>query len=56
MYISCNHKDWKIFVDQSKYLEKFLVCFNIAINPTSASLPLGYVFKPNNKQEKLSFC
>jgi len=44
-----NYKDWKIFVDQSEYLNKVLACFNIVINPTSTLLPLDYVFKPNDK-------
>ena len=48
MLISCNHKNWKIFVDQFEYL-------NIATNLTSTLLLLDYVFKPNNKQYNLSF-
>ena len=47
---------YKIFVDQSEYLNKVLACFNIATNPTSTSLPLYYVFKPNDKQYNSSFC
>jgi len=50
MCISHNHKDQKIFVDQSEYLNKFLAHFNIATNPISTLLSLDYVFKPNNKQ------
>jgi len=55
MHISCNCKNQKIFVDQSKYLNKVLACFNIATNPTSTLLLLGYMFKPNNKQYDISF-
>ena len=29
----------KIFINQSKYLNKFLVCFNITTNPISTPLP-----------------
>ena len=50
MYINCNHKNQKIFVDQFKYLNKVLTQFNIITNPTSIPLLLGYVFKSNNKQ------
>ena len=46
--ISHNYKDQKIFVDQSEYLNKVLVCFNIATNPTSTLLLLDYVFKSND--------
>jgi len=49
IHISYNHKDWKIFVDQSEYLNKVLACFDIANNPTSTLLLLGYMFKPNDK-------
>jgi len=49
MFISCNCKDQKIFVDQSKYLNKVIAYFNIATNPTSTPLLLDYVFKPNDK-------
>ena len=34
---------YKIFVDQSEYLNKVLACFNIATNPTSILLSLGYM-------------
>ena len=56
MYISHNYKNQKIFIDQSKYLDKVLVYFNIVTNPTSTLLLLGYMFKPNNKQCNHSFC
>ena len=49
MYISYNYKNQKIFINQSKYLNKVLVCFNIVTNPTSIPLLLGYIFKPNDK-------
>jgi len=49
IYISWNCNYQRIFVDQSKYLNKVLAYFNIATNPTSTSFLLGYVFKPNNK-------
>ena len=39
-----------IFVDQSEYLNKVLAYFNIVTNLTCTLLPLGYVFKPNDKQ------
>ena len=55
MYISHNHKDQKIFVNQSEYLNKVLVYFNITTNPTSTPLLLGYVFKSNNKHGNFSF-
>ena len=55
MYINCSYKNKKIFVDQSEYLNKVLVQFNIATNPTSAPLLLGYMFKPNNKQYNPNF-
>ena len=42
MQISCNCKDQKI-------LDRVLVYFNIVTNLTSILLPLGYVFKSNNK-------
>ena len=54
MYINHNHKDQKIFEDQSEYLNKVLTWFNITTNPTSTSLSLGYVFKqcdPNFHQK-----
>ena len=44
MYTSCNHKNRKIFIDQSEYLSKVLAYFNIETNPTSTSLLLGYIF------------
>ena len=53
--MSCNCKNQKIFVDQSKYLNKVLAYFNIAINLTSTPLLLGYMFKPNNKQYDPNF-
>ena len=56
MCINYNCKDQKIFVDQSEYLNKVLVWFNVATNPTSTSLSLGYVFKPNDKQYDSNFC
>jgi len=55
MYISHNYKDQRIFIDQSEYLNKILVHFNIETNLTSTSLPLGYMFKPNNKQYNPNF-
>jgi len=56
MYINCNCKDQKIFVDQSEYLNKALAQFNVTTNPTSTPLPLDYVFKPNDKQYDPNFC
>jgi len=56
MCIICNHKNWKIFVDQYKYLDKVLVYFNIVTNLTSTPLLLGYVFKLNDKQYNTNFC
>jgi len=56
IYISHNHKDQKIFVDQFEYLNKTLACFNVATNLTSIPLPLCYVFKPNDKQWDPNFC
>ena len=56
MCISCNHKDQKIFVDQSEYLIKVLIYFNIITNLISTLLLLDYIFKSNNKQYNLSFC
>jgi len=50
MYINHDHKDQKIFVAQSEYLNKFLAWFNVTTNPTSTPLPLDYVFKLNDKQ------
>ena len=55
MYINYNYKNQKIFIDQSKYLDKVLVYFNITTNLTSTPLLLSYVFKPNNKQYNPSF-
>ena len=49
MYISHNCRDWNIFIDQSEYLNKILVYFNMVTNPTNTSLLLGYVFKSNDK-------
>ena len=49
MYINYNCKDQKIFVDQYEYLNKVWAWFNVATNPTSTLLLLGYVFKPNDK-------
>jgi len=49
IYISFNHKNWKIFVDQSEYLDKFLAYFNIATSLMSTLLLLDYMFKPNDK-------
>jgi len=49
MYINHNHKDQKIFIDQSEYLDKVLVYFNIITNLTSTLLLLDYMFKPNDK-------
>jgi len=50
MHISRDHKNQKIFIDQCKYLEKVLACFNIATNPTHTPLPSEFSFKPNKKQ------
>ena len=50
MHISCDCKNQKIFIDQCEYLEKVLVCFNIATNPTHTPLPFEFSFKPNEKQ------
>ena len=55
MYINCNYKDQKIFVDQSEYSNKVLAQFNVVTNPTSTLLLLGYMFKPNNKQYDSNF-
>ena len=56
MHISYNHKNQKIFVNQSEYLNKVLAYFNIATNPTSTLLLLNYMLKPNDKQYNPSFC
>jgi len=50
MYISCDCKNQKIFIDQCKYLEKVLVRFNVATNPTHTPLLSKFSFKPNEKQ------
>ena len=55
MYTSYNYKDQKIFVDQSEYLNKVLVHFNVTTNLTSTLLALGHVFKFNNKQYNPNF-
>jgi len=55
MYINCNYKNQNIFIDQFKYLNKVLACFNIVTNLTSTPLLLGYMFKLNNKQCDHSF-
>ena len=55
IYISYNCKDWKIFVDQSEYLNKVLAQFNVTTNPTSTPLLLGYMFESNDKQCNLNF-
>ena len=55
MHTSYNHRNWKIFIDQSKYLKKILLYFNIVTNPTNTPLSLSYMFKPNNKQYDFSF-
>ena len=55
MYINCNYKDQKIFVDKSEYSNKVLAQFNVVTNPTSTLLLLGYMFKPNNKQYDSNF-
>ena len=48
--INHNHKNQKIFINQSEYLNKVLAWFNVTTNPTSNSFLLDYMFKPNNKQ------
>ena len=55
MYISCDHKNRKIFIDQCKYLEKVLVYFNVVTNPTYTPLPSEFSFKPNEKQHDPKF-
>ena len=55
IYISHNCKNWKIFVDQSEYLNKVLAQFNVTTNLTSTPLLLGYVFESNDKQCNLNF-
>jgi len=56
MHISHDCKNWKIFIDQCEYLEKVLVHFNIATNPTHTSLLSEFSFKPNKKQCDPKFC
>ena len=56
IYISYDHKNQKIFIDQCEYLEKVLVCFNVATNPTHTLLPSKFSFKPNEKQYNPKFC
>ena len=56
IHTSHNCKNWKIFINQSKDLNKVLAYFNVAINPTSTPLPLDYMFEPNDKQCNPSFC
>jgi len=56
MHISHDHKNWKIFIDQYKYLEKVLAYFNVATNPTHTPLPSEFSFKPNEKQCDPKFC
>jgi len=56
MCISYNCKNQKIFVNQSEYLDKVLVYFDMETNLTSTLLLLNYAFKPNNKQYNSSFC
>ena len=55
IHISYNYKNQKIFVDQSEYLSKVLVYFNVATNPTSAPLLLDYILEPNDKQYDINF-
>jgi len=50
MHISHDCKNQKIFIDQYEYLEKVLVCFNVATNPTHTLLSSEFSFKPNEKQ------
>jgi len=50
MYISHDHKNQKIFIDQCEYLEKVLACFNVVTNPTHTPLLSEFSFKPNEKQ------
>jgi len=56
MHISHNYKNQKIFIDQYKYLEKVLVCFNIITNSTHTLLLSEFSFKPNEKQCDPKFC
>ena len=56
MYISHDRKNWKIFIDQCKYLKKVLACFNVMTNPTYTLLPSEFNFKPNEKQCNPKFC
>jgi len=50
MHISCDCKNRKISIDQCKYLEKVLACFNVVTNSTHTPLPSEFSFKPNEKQ------
>jgi len=50
MHISCDRINQKIFIDQCEYLEKVLVCFNVATNSTHTPLLSEFSFKPNEKQ------
>jgi len=56
MYISCDHKNQKIFIDQYEYLEKVLVCFNVTTNSIHTPLSSEFNFKPNEKQCDPKFC
>jgi len=56
MHISCDRKNWKIFIDQCEYLEKVLEYFNVVTNPTYTLLPSEFSFKPNEKQCDPKFC
>ena len=56
MCISYNCKNQKIFVNQSEYLDKVLVYFNMETNLTSTLLLLNYALKLNDKQYNSSFC
>ena len=56
IYISHDHKNQKILIDQYKYLEKVLAHLNIITNPTYISLPFEFSFKPNKKQYDPKFC
>ena len=55
IYISYDCKNQKIFIDQCEYLEKVLVCFNVATNPTHIPLSSEFSFKPNEKQYNPKF-
>jgi len=60
----CNLKKTKEFLEMQisyncknqKILDRVLAYFNIVTNLTSTPLPLGYVFKSNDKQYSLSSC